>query len=107
MYAKIIDKDTKKCDVGTGTNIEFYKKNGMSDMEVEQAYNGNYYLKGYAPIKSANEKQLEQLEQEQKDTLQRINEIKEELITAVLLDDADTINSLKAEYQTLIGVENE
>ena len=42
-----------------------------------------------------------------KNTEKRINEIKEELITAVLLDDTNTITALKAEYQTLIGVENE
>lgn len=40
-------------------------------------------------------------------TEERINEIKEELITAVLLEDTDTVSALKAEYQTLIGVENE
>lgn len=107
MYC-IIDQKTKKAiQVGTGSNISFYKSIGMTDEEVEQAYNGNYYLKGYAPTKSTNEQQLEQLEQEQKNTLQRINEIKEELITAVLLDDTNTITALKAEYQALIGVENE
>lgn len=42
-----------------------------------------------------------------KNTEKRINEIKEELITAVLLDDTNTITALKAEYQALIGVENE
>lgn len=41
-----------------------------------------------------------------KNTEHRINEIKDELITAVLLDDANTITALKAEYQTLIGVKN-
>lgn len=42
-----------------------------------------------------------------KNTEKRINEIKEELITAVLLDDTNTITALKAEYQNLIGVVNE
>lgn len=49
MYAKIIDENTKLCSVGTGTNTEFYKSIGMVDMEVEQAYDGSYYLKGFAP----------------------------------------------------------
>ena len=48
-YAKIINEDTKQCDVGTGTNIEFYKSIGMKEVDVEQAWNGYWYLKGYAP----------------------------------------------------------
>ena len=51
MYAKIIDEETKLCEVGIGTNVEFYKSIGMTEMEVEQAYNGQWYLKGYAPEK--------------------------------------------------------
>lgn len=52
-YAKVINEDTKQCDVGTGTNAEFYESIGMSEMEVEQAYNGDWYLEGYAPEKPA------------------------------------------------------
>lgn len=51
MYAKIINEQTKECQVGDGTNIAYYKSIGMSEMEVEQAYNGAWYLKGYAPTK--------------------------------------------------------
>lgn len=55
MYCKY-DKNTKKClEVGTGTNTEFYKSIGMVDMEVEQAYGGSYYLKGYAPTQNFDE----------------------------------------------------
>lgn len=52
-YAKIINEETKECSVGLGTNTDFYKSIGMVEMEVEQAYNGSYYLKGYAPEKPA------------------------------------------------------
>ena len=56
------DKDTKKCLlVGTGTNTEFYKSIGMVDIEVEQAYDGSYYLKGYAPAKPLDELKSEKL----------------------------------------------
>lgn len=51
MYAKIINEETKECQVGYGTDIAYYASNGMSDIEVEQAYNGAWYLKGYAPAK--------------------------------------------------------
>lgn len=50
-YAKIIDEETKLCEVGIGTNANFYKLVGMTEMEVEQAYNGSWYVKGYAPEK--------------------------------------------------------
>lgn len=60
-YAKIVNNETKQCDVGLGTNIEYYKSIGMSEQDVEQAYNGQWYLKGYAPSKPEPTKQ-EQVE---------------------------------------------
>lgn len=48
-YAKIIDNTTNECEVGLGTNDEFYISIGMEKMDVEQAYNGAWYLKGYVP----------------------------------------------------------
>lgn len=50
MYAKIINDETKQCEVGIGTNIEFYKSIGMTEMDVEQAHDGQWYVKGYAPV---------------------------------------------------------
>ena len=58
-YAKIINEETKQVSVGTGTNVEFYKSVGMSEMEVEQAYDGSWYLKGYAPEKPTEQKEAE------------------------------------------------
>lgn len=49
-YAKIINKETKLCEVGIGTNVEFYQSIGMTEMDVEQAYDGNWYVEGYAPV---------------------------------------------------------
>lgn len=49
-YAKIIDEQTKEVQIGVGVNDEYYKEIGMTLMDVEQAYNGNWYVKGYAPI---------------------------------------------------------
>ncbi|MDD4556207.1 MAG: DUF4376 domain-containing protein [Alphaproteobacteria bacterium] len=51
MYAKIIDEKTKQVSVGIGTNSAFYQSIGMTEMEVEQAYNGSWYVQGYAPKK--------------------------------------------------------
>ena len=50
-YAQIVDKQTKLVVVGTGTDSTYYKSIGMTQMDVEQAYNGAWYVKGYAPAK--------------------------------------------------------
>ena len=60
-YAKIINEETKQCDVGLSTNTEYYVSDGMTEMDVEQAYNGEWYVAGYAPTepeKSYAEKRL-------------------------------------------------
>ena len=48
-YAKIINEETKECQVGIGTNTTYYKSIGMCEMDVEQAYNGCWYIEGHAP----------------------------------------------------------
>lgn len=50
-YAKIINEETKEVSIGTGTNSAFYQSIDMTEMEVEQAYDSNWYLAGYAPQK--------------------------------------------------------
>lgn len=50
-YAKIINEETKECSVGIGTNAEFYQSIGMIEQDVEQGYNGSWYISGYAPDK--------------------------------------------------------
>lgn len=52
-YAKVTNKETKQCNVGVGTNNAFYQSIGMTEMDVEQAYDGVWYLKGYAPVAPA------------------------------------------------------
>lgn len=50
-YAKIVNEDTKACEVGIGINSKFYQSIGMTEMEVEQGYDGQWYLQGYVPAK--------------------------------------------------------
>lgn len=50
-YAKVIDDQTKLCEVGLGTDSEFYLSVGMTEQDVEQAWDGNWYLTGFAPVK--------------------------------------------------------
>ena len=51
MYAKIINEKTKACEVGIGANTDFYRSIGMSEMDVEQAFDGAWYVAGFAPEK--------------------------------------------------------
>lgn len=51
MYAKIENEETKECSVGFGTNKDFYQSIGMIEMDVEEAYDGKWYVAGYAPQK--------------------------------------------------------
>ena len=50
-YAKIENEQIKAVSIGTGTNTAFYKSIGMELMDVEQGYDGNWYVAGYAPVK--------------------------------------------------------
>lgn len=50
-YAKVIDEKTKACSVALGSDIEFYKSLGMTELDVEQDCFGVWFLKGYAPKK--------------------------------------------------------
>lgn len=50
-YSKIINEKTKLVAVGTGTDNAYYESIGMTQMDVELAYNGAWYVKGYAPSK--------------------------------------------------------
>lgn len=53
-YARIINDETKEVQVGVGCPDEYYIEIGMTEMEVEQAYTGNWYVAGYAPQKPAD-----------------------------------------------------
>lgn len=50
-YRKIVNEETKECEIGLGTNVAFYKSLGMELGDVEQAYNSRWYEQGYAPVK--------------------------------------------------------
>lgn len=61
-YAKIVNNETKEVSVGLGANVQFYQSVGMTEQEVEQAWNGAWYLAGFAPKepeKSVEEQQSE------------------------------------------------
>lgn len=86
-YAKITNNESKECEVGLGTNTDFYKSIGMVEMEVEQAYNGNWYLSGYAPA-------------EQEKTKEEISETRRQLYIAEKDPITCQIQALRDEEQT-------
>lgn len=53
MLAKIINTELKTVNVFSGTDIEWAVSKGYTEMEVEQAYNGSWYVEGYAPEEPA------------------------------------------------------
>ena len=63
MFAKIINQETKEVQIVSGEKL--IKLYGATEMEVEQAYNGAWYVKGYAPKKPEPtlEEQVASLEQ--------------------------------------------
>ena len=63
-YARITNQKNGLCEVGLGTNSAFYQSIGMAEMEVEQSYDGSWYLLGYAPqmpLETAKEIKLDEL----------------------------------------------
>lgn len=98
MYAKIVNEETKECSVGLGDNIDFYKSIGMTDMEVEQGYNGLWYVQGYAPQEKPIDEKLAELDA-------RYNAKKTEYTTAytaaVMKGDTETAEAIKGYLDTL------
>ena len=60
-YAKVINQETKECQVGLGTNEEYYISEGFSQMDVERSYNGGWYLAGHAPQKPHHDVIMDQI----------------------------------------------
>lgn len=109
-YAKIINEEKKQCEVGLGTNAEFYKSCGMTEMDVEQAYDGNWYVAGYAPEEPAPTEEEQRQKREQAYTqevdpitshIQRLRdeeEPDEEKIAQLIEERAEKVNEIKERY---------
>lgn len=59
MFGKVIDQNTKSCMVCENCTEEEAAILGLKKLDVEKAYNGTYYLKGYTPEKSIEEKKAD------------------------------------------------
>lgn len=98
-YAKVINEETKACEVGLGTNSAFYQSIGMTEMEVEQAYDGNWYVLGYAPEKPEPTK--EELKKARQEAYK--NEVDPITCHIQRLGDEDQTHEVIAEIASLVA----
>lgn len=75
MFAKVVNEETKQCDVGLGTNAKYYESIGMTLQEVEQGYDGQWYLQGYAPVKPQEQIEVEELAQAKSERAEAVAKI--------------------------------
>jgi len=62
-YAKIINPEIGLCEVGLGTNIDFYQSIGMSELDVQQSdIDDGWYLASMCPMKTDEQKEQEEKE---------------------------------------------
>ena len=62
-YAKVINKETGLCEVGLGSNIQFYQSIGMVEQDVQQSdIDNEWYLAKKCPMKTGEEKEREEKE---------------------------------------------
>lgn len=105
-YAKIDNETTKQCTVGLGTDTKYYQSIGMTEMDVEQAYNGDWYLVGYAPEEPAPTEEEQSQKREEAYTMEvdpitcHINRLKDEEQTPEVIAEIEELKqerSLKVE----------
>lgn len=104
-YAKVINQETKECQVGLGSNVKFYQSLGMTEQDVEKAHTGVWYLTGYAPKESEEEKKanlrqklLEDLDTIDLKSIRALRAIQNETGTE---EDISRISSLEAQAKQI------
>lgn len=62
-YGKVLNEKTGLCEVGTGTNYNFYKSIGYTELNVQQSdIDNGWYLIDQCPMKTDEEKAAEEAE---------------------------------------------
>lgn len=64
-FAKLLDKETGLVSVSVAADpdMPYFTEHGYAYLDVEQAYNGNWYLVGYAPEQPLEEAKAQKLSQ--------------------------------------------
>ena len=69
-YAKILDENTGLCEVGLGSNTQFYQSIGMVQLDVQQSdIDNEWYLTKKCQMKTDEQKKLEETERIDKLTM--------------------------------------
>ena len=111
-YAKVINEETKLCEVGLGNNFAFYQSIGMAEMDVEQGYDGNWYIEGFAPIKPESTKEeVEAIRRqlyitEVDPVTSHINRLRDENQTNEIIAEIEALKIKRAELVAFIRQEN-
>ena len=91
-YAKITNEQTGLCEVGIGTNIEFYKSIGMIELDVQQSdIDNNWYLSEKCPMKTDEEK-----EREERERLDKLSMTRGDVFEALILARGLTKSQIRA-----------
>lgn len=99
-YAQIVDQQTKLVVVGIGTDSAYYQSIGMTQMDVEQAYNGAWYVKGYAPSKP------EPTTAEQVQALEAVTGLTRAVRELVLAENSGVSDYVRAKAQEIEALAN-
>ena len=91
-YAKIVNEETGLCEIGTGTNIEFYKSIGMVELDVQQSDIDNaWYLTEKCTMKTDEEKEQEERECRNQEIDEKIKELQIMALPEVLNGNIENI----------------
>lgn len=94
-YAKITNSETGLCEVGLGTNAEFYQSIGMVELDVQQSdIDSNWYLLDKCPMKTDEQKELEERER-----LSSLSLTKREIFLALYDDIGVTPDEIEASIE--------
>lgn len=104
-YFKILNNNTKVGIVADGTNTDWYLKYGYTPQDVEQSdLDGNWYLAGYAPMKTDEQKAQEEHERIQELFMTR-SDFFDATIKAFGADEDDLLTAIGSAIVPL-GIDN-
>ena len=100
-YAKITDEQTGLCEVGIGTNTEFYQSIGMTEQDVLQSdIDGNWYLADKCPRKTDEEKLTEAKIIKKAENQQKLDEARTSHTFTVMLQNQECSFDTKDKTQS-------
>ena len=91
-YAKVINEQTGLCEVGLGTNNQFYQSIGMTLLDVQQSDIDNaWYLSEKCTMKTDEEKEQEERECRNQEIDEKIKELQIMALPEVLNGNIENI----------------